>query len=178
MMRLSWKKRSKLPTSALIRRRRHWRFAAAAVVAALAVLCTADHLGAFGYRGDDWARFDRASGTIERIVDAATVEVNVHGEKQVVQLLGLSPAVEVHTQMKSMLQNQNVRLKLEPLQPRDRQERLLAYLYIDDAQNVNLSLIKTGCARADRNTDHSMRTMFQLAESAARKSQRGIWSGD
>jgi endonuclease YncB( thermonuclease family) len=77
-----------------------------------------------------------------------------------------------------MLTNQRVRLKLETLEPRDAAGNLLAYIYINESENVSDSLIQAGWARADRSRDYTLGQMFRTAESAARKAKRGIWSAD
>lgn len=140
----------------------------------LALVAMADHLGAFGYRGDDWANFDRAEAKVVRVIDGVTVEVLANNRSTPVHLLGLLPAKDFGY-LESHLPGRTVRLKLETLAPRDSAGRLDAYLYSGD-DNLNLELISTGHARVDRKRDHSMRSMYELAESQARKAKRGLWA--
>lgn len=69
-----------------------------------------------------------------------------------------------------------VRLKFDR-EKRDRYQRLLAYVYLDD-WCLNEELIRAGYSRCITRYpfDRSMKARFKLAEDDARVSQRGIWS--
>src|SRR5437588_5824541 len=88
-MRLNWRRRSELVMAPAARRHRRWRRAAMMTVIVCTGLALADHLGAFGYLGDDRTKFDRATATVTDVIDVATIRVNVGGEKIIVRLLGV-----------------------------------------------------------------------------------------
>jgi endonuclease YncB( thermonuclease family) len=69
----------------------------------------------------------------------------------------------------------NVIVRLEPLDQRDRYGRLLAYLYVDEAEMLNLGMVRDGQAYADRRFRHAHRRQFEEAEDEARRRQRGLW---
>src|SRR5437016_3051924 len=101
------------------------------LVALIGAGALADHLGAFGYRGDDWGRFDRASGTVQDVIDPVTLKINFAGRIETVRLLGTVPPSDAGSAARSTeyltarTQQRTVRLKLEALEPRDSFGRLL-----------------------------------------------------
>src|SRR5688500_10242098 len=58
-----------------LRRRTWFRRAAFIRVLALAVIAALDRAGSFGYRGSDWAAFDRKQFYVERVVDGDTLVI-------------------------------------------------------------------------------------------------------
>ena len=68
-----------------------------------------------------------------------------------------------------------VTLRLETTSTRDRYRRLLAYVYVGDADHLNLDLVRDGQGYADRRFPHSLRSQFEQAESEARRRGRGLW---
>ncbi len=60
---------------------------------------------------------------------------------------------------------------------RDKYGRLLAYVFQGD-ENVNLELVRRGCARAYKRFPHSKMGRFIRLEKLAKKRQVGIWSKD
>ena len=69
----------------------------------------------------------------------------------------------------------NVTLMLDPVGWRNARGELLAYVFITDADNLNLDLIHDGQAYADRRTMHSLHAPFEAAEKEARGKKRGLW---
>ena len=65
--------------------------------------------------------------------------------------------------------------RLEPTQTRDKYRRLLAYLYVSDNENLNLSLVHDGQAYADRRFPHTLKPQFEQEENDARTKKRGLW---
>ena len=67
-------------------------------------------------------------------------------------------------------------VRLDATQTRDKYRRLLAYLYLDDTENVNLALVRDGHAYAHRMYPHAQRRQFEQAEDEARGKGRGLWA--
>lgn len=150
-----------------------------------------DRAGVFGHRGDDWRIYDRRTFVVSRVVDGDTVCIRLNnGEDQTkIRLLGVDApelysdstglpdfwAERAKNYLADRLMNKPVTLRLEPTQTRDRYDRLLAYLFLTDADNLNLELIRDGQVYADRRFNHTFRPQFELAEIEARKKGRGLW---
>jgi len=73
-------------------------------------------------------------------------------------------------------EGKTVIIRLETTQTRDKYDRLLAYLYATDTDNLNLDLVRDGQAYADRRFGHTLRSQFEAAESDARKKGTGLWT--
>ena len=69
-----------------------------------------------------------------------------------------------------------VTLRLDATQTRDKYRRLLAYVYVGDAENVNLALVRDGHAYAHRVFTHSLRRQFEQAEDEVRRKGTGLWA--
>jgi len=61
--------------------------------------------------------------------------------------------------------------------PRDRHDRLLAYVYLPDGRLLNQLLIEQGLAVVYRRFSFSMKDDFLAAEAAAARSGVGLWAG-
>jgi micrococcal nuclease len=176
-----------------LRRRRNVRrvtFAGLVVLAASALL---DRSGAFRYDGDDWRNFDHQAVIVAHVSDGDTLVVRpaAGGKETKVRLLGVDTP-ELHSRShagadywareamrytEARLDHKTVTLRLEATRTRDKYRRLLAYVYVGDADNFNLDLVRDGAAYADRRFPHSLKFQFEQAETEARKKGRGLWKG-
>ncbi len=147
----------------------------------LSVLMT--HWGEGG-GGDDWARFDRHRVTLVSVSLNGLVSVQAVDEpgETRVRLLGMdmpragtAQAADASRELASRALGREFTLRLEPLQTRSSDNCLLAYLFLSDSDNLNLGMVRDGCAYADRRSPHSLQVQFEQAESDARKKGRGIW---
>ena len=174
----------------LRRRRRVRRFTLAALIA-LGLSALLDRAGVFRYDGDDWRNFDHKTFVVTHVADGDTLTVRpaTGGPETRVRLLGID-APELHSReagrpdhwahdarlyAERRAGRKTVTLRLEHGQTRDKYRRLLAYVYVGDADNLNLNLVRTGQAYADRRFHHSMRPQFERAEAEARQAKRGLW---
>ncbi len=160
--------------TAAIRRRRLLRWTLLLLATALGATILADHLGAFGYRGDDLDRFDRRRAIIRAVNDDATVQVSTDRGDANVVLLGADPGAGAAQFLRSFV-GRSILIRLEPLQSRDAAGRLRAYLYLDDSNVLNVDLVREGWARAERRVRHSLAALMDGAELEAKKKRRGLW---
>ena len=177
-------------SSQLRRHRTVRRFTLAGLVV-LALSAVLDRTGAFRYDGDDWRAFDHKSFVVTHVADGDTINVrpSAGGSETRVRLLGVDTP-ELHSQSHpgadywareamrytaSRVEGRAVTLRLEPTKTRDKYRRLLAYVYLGDADIFNLDLVRDGEAYADRRFPHSLRSQFEQAEGEARKKARGLW---
>jgi hypothetical protein len=164
--------------SAALRQRKLLRLAVLLIPSILGLAILLDHLGAFGYRGDDWASFDGRRFEAQRIAPNGFVVISNHHETEV-RFLGVGfperYAADSHGYLVSSLAGKTVILKLDPLQTRDAAGHLLAYVYLSEGDCLNADIVRAGHARADRRQKHSMQAVFDGAETDARKHGRGMW---
>jgi len=75
------------------------------------------------------------------------------------------------------VKGQKVRLTLgNP--PRDRHDRLLAYVYLPDGRLLNRVLVEQGLAVVYRRFAFKMKEEFLITESEARQAEMGLWAKD
>jgi micrococcal nuclease len=143
-------------------------------------------------QGDDGGGPPAADGqaSVVRVVDGDTVAVRVGGREETVRLIGIdtpetvdprSPVEcfgrEASDRTKALLPaGTEVRLVADA-EPRDRYDRLLAYVYRDDGTFVNLALVEDGYASVltyPPNVAHV--SDFTAAAARAREEGRGLWA--
>jgi micrococcal nuclease len=127
-------------------------------------------------------------GTVTRIVDGDTIQVDVGGRIEKVRYIGVNTP-EVHHPRKGeepggraaadvnrqLVSGHRVRLELDA-QTRDRHGRLLAYVWIADTM-VNAELVRRGFAQVmtiPPNVRHQ--SLFLKLQREARDAGRGLWA--
>lgn len=124
-------------------------------------------------------------GTVKRVIDGDTFELS-DGER--VRMIGVdtpetvkpnSPVEpygkEASDFTKKLLTDQKVTLKFD-VEPRDKYERLLAYVYLPDGTFVNEKLVRDGYARIMTiPLNVAFADLFLEAEREAREHNRGLW---
>lgn len=132
-----------------------------------------------------------ANATMVRAVDGDTIVVDVGGTEESVRLIGINtpesvdrsrPVMcfgkEASTHMAELLPP-GTPLRLErDVEPRDRYDRLLAYVYrASDGRFVNLAMVEDGFANFytfPPNVEHT--EAFRSAARTARQDGTGLWS--
>ncbi len=135
------------------------------------------------------------SGTVASITDGDTIRVDTGATAtERVRLVGIdSPETRDPDVAKQCFGDEatrvagelmpigvSVRLETDPTQDvRDRYDRLLAYVYVDDGSvSVNETLVRRGAARVYvyRNRPFAQHAAFTRAEREARDAGRGLWT--
>ena len=158
--------------------RRRVRITIGVLLALAAMIVIADRAGAFGYRGDDYRRFDRLRVRMIEVIDGDTFIAS--DDVGPVQLLGVDAPTEhwsreAKTYLEARLKNRDVTLKLDGTQTRNDAGDLLAYVYITDNDCLNVDIVRDAQAFADRRIKHTLRSAMEVAENEARKKRRGMW---
>ena len=156
-----------------MRTRRIFRRAAILSTTLLALFILLDHLSCFGYHGNDWTRCDARQFQVINIT--AQGDLILDQLEMKVHLLGVIPGEDTTEYLSKQTRGKRVILKLESPQTRDAEGRLLAYVYLDVSDCLNVDLVREGFARADRGNPYLMRALVERAEADARKHQRGLW---
>lgn len=168
-----------------LRRRKIVRWVCGCALIVILATIVLDHAGALGYSGGDLRRFDHASVIVARAIDGDTICVRFPDDsaETTLHLLGVdapdlpdahwSENAAKYTSARAV--GRTVTLRLDPIGWRDDRKQLLAYVFITDADNLNLDLIHDGQAFADRRSTHSLHAPFESAETDARQKKRGMW---
>lgn len=129
---------------------------------------------------------------VTRVVDGDTFEVIENGKPEKVRMIGMDTpetvdprrpvqcfGKEASAQLKKLLTDQHVRLESDPTnQDRDKYQRLLRYVYLDDGTDVNAKMISDGYAFAYIQFPFERRDEFVRLQAEARAAKRGLWSPD
>lgn len=126
---------------------------------------------------------------VVRIVDGDTFIITYNGKNQSVRLIGVdtpesvkpnSPVEyygkEASDYTKSLIEGKNIRLEFD-VEDRDKYNRLLAYVYLEDGRMLNEVLIGEGYAQlmtVPPNVKYSEK--FVSLQKEARKEKKGLWN--
>jgi micrococcal nuclease len=127
--------------------------------------------------------------TIVSVVDGDTIVLSVQNQTETVRLLGIDTPETVHPTRpiecfgpeasaftKATLEKGSVVKLVRDVEPRDRYQRLLVYLFLADGTLFNQLLIDRGLARTlsiEPNT--AFASQFANHESSARNRRVGLW---
>lgn len=174
----------------LLRRIRR-RGTTALIVALLAAgLVLADRNGWFGQAPpDDLAAFNGAEVRVVAVVDGDTIDISRDGGPTTrVRLWGVDTpetvapgkpvqhfGPEASAFTRKLVLHQVVRLEMLERRPRDKYDRLLAYVHLADGRVLNRVLVAEGYAYADPRFDHPYAAEFKKLQSQAISDRKGLW---
>lgn len=129
---------------------------------------------------------------VAKVIDGDTIEIDRYGKIETVRLIGVDTpetvdprkpvqcfGKEASDNSKALLLGKRVRIETDPLVgERDKYNRLLAYVWLDDKQMLNQLLISGGYAHeyTYRSQRYKYQDQFKQAEMAARESGAGLWA--
>jgi endonuclease YncB( thermonuclease family) len=127
--------------------------------------------------------------SVSRFVDGDTIEVNMNGRKERIRFIGVDtpethkpntpvqcygPAAAAFT--KNTIGSHKVRLASDEFSTdRDRYNRLLRYVYLDNGTFLNEKLILGGYGFYYPYFPFSKSKQFEAAQSAAKSTNKGLW---
>jgi len=130
---------------------------------------------------------------VVEVIDGDTIKVDIGGEIETVRLVGLdTPEIadsynlqndyfgpEAASYTKQLLENKLVYLIAEPMQSnRDKYNRLLRYVFLEDGTLVNAKLVAEGYAYNYMYEPFQFMKQFDYLEKQAKENQLGLWSGE
>lgn len=136
---------------------------------------------------------DRELATVTSIEDGDTITVDLHGKKEKIRFLGIdTPELqhgkrlrecfgdEAKVHLTELLAGHPVLLMADATQgDRDRYDRLLRYVELDDETDINEAMIAEGFAyEYTYDLPYQRQAAYRHAEAEAKKSLRGLWSVD
>lgn len=144
-----------------------------------------------GDTGDTLIPLEETWYTVKYVVDGDTVGIENDGAEARIRLLGIDTpeTVDSRTPVEcfgresslktaDILSGEKIRLAFDPSQGiKDRYGRVLAYVYLENGELVNKTLIREGYAREYTYiAPHRMKKEFEEAERLAREEEKGLWS--
>ncbi len=129
---------------------------------------------------------------VARVIDGDTIKVDIAGEIETVRLIGIdTPEItgphnpqddyfgpEAAQYARQLLENQSVYLIPDPMQSnRDKYNRLLRYVFLEDGALVNAKLIAEGYAYNYMYEPFQFTKQFDYLEKQAKENRLGLWSG-
>lgn len=127
---------------------------------------------------------------VTSVADGDTIEVDMSGKKEKIRMIGVdtpesvkpNSAVQCYAReasdfTKKNLSGQSVRLEADPIgDNRDRYDRLLRYVYMQDGTLWNQKLINDGYGFAYLSFDFSKSEDFAAAQEHAKSTKLGLWN--
>lgn len=125
------------------------------------------------------------------VIDGDTIDVDLNGKTERLRLIGIDTpetkdprkpvqcfGKEASEQAHKLLDGKNVRLEAEASQgERDKYDRLLRYVYLEDGTSYNKQIILDGYAHEyTYNTPYKYQSEYKQAQKDAEAAQRGLWS--
>ena len=130
---------------------------------------------------------------IVEVIDGDTIKVDIGEKIETVRLVGMdTPEIagphnpqddyfgpEAAQYTKQLLENQSVYLIPDPMQSnRDKYNRLLRYVFLEDGTVINAKLIKEGFAFNYIYEPFQFMKQFDYLEKQAKENRLGLWSGE
>lgn len=128
---------------------------------------------------------------VVKVIDGDTISININGKNEVVRLIGInSPETqdprkpvecfgkEASEKAKEVLTGKSVKLENDPTQgDRDKYNRLLRYVFLENGTNFNKLMIEEGYAyEYTYNTPYKYQNEFKQAQKDAEANQKGLWA--
>jgi micrococcal nuclease len=130
---------------------------------------------------------------VVEVIDGDTVKVDIGGEIETVRLVGMdTPEIanpynpredyfgpEAARYAKQLLEKQSVYLIPDPMQSnRDKYNRLLRYVFLEDGTLINAKLIKEGFAFNYMYEPFQFMKQFDYLEKQAKENRLGLWGSE
>lgn len=126
---------------------------------------------------------------VVEVNDGDTITVRANGREERVRLIGIDTPEKNHPEkpvqcfaeaaserLTQLIGENDVGLAADPTNSnRDRYDRLLRYVYLEDGRLLNREMVKEGYAFAYLAFPFSHATEFEELENSARESNRGLW---
>lgn len=137
---------------------------------------------------------DRKLNKVLKVIDGDTVNVEIEGKNRTIRLIGIdSPETvdprkpvqcfgkEASNKAKELLTGKKVVMEVDSTQgDKDKYNRLLRYIYLEDGTSVNKYMISEGYAHeyTYQSNPYKYQTEYIEAEQSAREDKKGLWADD
>jgi len=128
---------------------------------------------------------------VVKVVDGDTLSLDINGKTETLRLIGINTPETVDSRKpvecfgkessdkaKELLTGKKVLIEKDASQgERDKYDRLLAYIFLEDGTNFNKYMIEQGYAyEYTYNTPYKYQKEFKEAELEAKNNERGLWA--
>jgi len=187
--------RPRIGLDSFLRRRRTMRVAGGALGLLIAIaLIVADRQGWLLHESSEWSTYHGRSFRVVRVIDGDTLDIDIPDRQRPhtrVRFWGIDApetakpqegkaaqpfADDAWSLTRRLCDSGSVRVLLDRRQPRDRFDRLLAYLVLPDGTVVNEALLLEGMAKYDARFPHQQLERYELLEKQARFDKKGMWA--
>ncbi len=137
-------------------------------------------------RAEEEARKAAEPVAVASVIDGDTIKVHIDDDIESVRLVGIdAPETfncygdEAKQALTSILEGQKVRLEKDELQgDRDKYDRLLRFVFLEDGTPVSEKLLRDGLVfeKLFTSKPHKYHDAFVKAQEEAKSAQRGLWS--
>ena len=132
----------------------------------------------------------KQSYEVVKIVDGDTIDVQLNGKVERIRFIGINTpetvdprkpvecfGIEASNKAKTILTGKNVILENDPAQgERDKYNRLLRYVFLEDGTNFNLLMVQDGYAyEYTYDGPYKYQTKFKQAQKYAEDNKLGLW---
>lgn len=129
--------------------------------------------------------------TVIKVVDGDTVAIELNGKSETIRMIGVNTpetvdprktvecfGKEASSKAKELLTGKKVRIEKDPTQgERDKYQRLLAYVFLEDGLFFNKYMVEEGYAyEYTYNTPYKYRDEFKAAQIRAETQKKGLWA--
>ena len=128
---------------------------------------------------------------VTQVIDGDTIQVVIDNKKETLRLIGIDTpetvdprkpvqcfGKEASVKAKSLLSSKSVRLESDSTQgERDKYQRLLRYVFLEDGTNFNKLMISEGYAHEyTYNVPYKYQSEFKQAQKEAEENKKGLWA--
>jgi len=120
-----------------------------------------------------------------KVIDGDTIIVKINGEEKSVRLIGIDTPEknecfekEATRKAKELMENKKIKLEADNTQDdKDKYDRLLRYIYLEDGTLINKKLIEEGFGTEyTYKVVYKFQTEFKGAEKMAKEEKIGMWA--
>lgn len=159
---------------------------------ALFTIAALDRAGVFSPAPVEFSELSGREAVVERVIDGDTLVLDLvdarTSKPMRVRLWGIDApelardgapaepfAIEARDALASMVEGKTVAIVLEPDETRDRYDRVLAHIIVND-DSAAAKLVERGLVESVERWRHRDTDRFEALELSARRAKRGIWS--
>ncbi|MDD2225372.1 MAG: thermonuclease family protein [Candidatus Shapirobacteria bacterium] len=122
---------------------------------------------------------------VVKVIDGDTVIVKINGKEESIRLVGIDTPEknecfekEATKRAKELMENKKIKLEADSSQDnKDKYDRLLRYVYLEDGTLVNKKLVEEGFGMEyTYKIDYKFQTEFKKVEKMAKEKKIGMWA--
>lgn len=122
---------------------------------------------------------------VEKVVDGDTIDVKIDGKIESIRLIGIDApeknecyGSEATEKMKELIENKKIKIEADSSQnDKDKYDRLLRYIYLEDGTLINEKLVADGFAKEyTYKIPYKFQSNFKSDQKLAKENKLGLWA--